>query len=88
MYRRAFALLTGAIGVLALVMTVVFLYIGVPVIPWLMLLKLAIAATALVAAVLLWTGHRLRIASAIVAWLLIGVWAAPLLVYYAMRFSV
>jgi hypothetical protein len=85
MYRRAFALLTGAIGILAAITTVVSLYVGVPAIPWLLLLKLAIAVSASIAAILLWMGHRLQIASAFVAWVLIGVWAAPLLVFYGIR---
>ena len=86
MYKRGFAIITGLAGVGALIVAGVLLYIGMP-ITWLMFLKLAIGATSLLAAVFIWTGHRLRIATGVVAWLLIGVWAAPFVVFQAMKFG-
>jgi len=70
--RRAFAIVTGFIGLLAVVDIASLVYLGFSTTHWLMILKLVLAASALLAAVLLWRGHRFRTPIAAVAWVLVG----------------
>lgn len=83
--RRAVAIVTGLVGLLAVISATSLLILGFPSSHWLMVHKVALAATALVGAVLLWKGARFSVATVCVAWVLAGVWAAPLALYYALK---
>jgi hypothetical protein len=85
MYKRALAIITGLAGIAAFHGAVTVLYLGIP-LTWVFFLWLATGAAALVAAFFIWTGHRLRIATGVVAWVLISVWIAPLAVWQAHKF--
>ena len=85
--RRAFAIVTGLVGVLAIVSIASLVFLGFSITHWLMILKLALAASSLAAAVFLWTGHRFRVATAVLAWVLVGMWAAPAAIWYVMKLS-
>jgi hypothetical protein len=84
--RRAFALVTGLVGVLVFAATgIAVAVLGFPLLHWLMALHLATATTAIAAAFLLWTNNRAKMPTAVVAWILIGVMAAPIISAFVVK---